>query len=275
MRWIDYREKLGVGFSDKEKTKILANKVATFIRNGALNSKYTVDDYYRFCLMTGRLYTEPYPETAGLFDLFTENLSIPQIVSYYVVFVNTQENADKHRKKLLIDVLGNFLEDVNIQYDIISDSDGYFLFPKGAKELDDALVSEPLEWLSAYPKSRIALVKALKEYSAATENNASDIADKFRKTLETFFQEFFGGGRSLEKYISDHTYGQYLDKRGVPVDMRNEFENTVNAYAKFINNNAKHHDKTKLNVLEYLMYQTGNIIRLLITLKREEDDHAH
>ena len=33
---------------------------------------------------------------------------------------------------------------------------------------------------------------------------------------------------------------------------------------------AKHHDKTELNVLEYLMYQTGNIIRLLITLKQAE-----
>ena len=28
--------------------------------------------------------------------------------------------------------------------------------------------------------------------------------------------------------------------------------------------------KTELNVLEYLMYQTGNIIRLLITLKQAE-----
>ena len=78
----------------------------------------------------------------------------------------------------------------------------------------------------------------------------------------------------MERYVSDHTYEQYLDKCGVPSDMRDEFKNTVNAYAKFINNNAKHHDKTELNVLEYLMYQTGNIIRLLITLKREESKYA-
>ena len=156
----------------------------------------------------------------------------------------------------------------------MNDEDGIFIFPKGAKELDDALVSEPLEWLNAYPKSRTAFTKALKAYSEATPDNASSVADKFRKTLETFFQEFFGGGRSLERYVSDHTYEQYLDKCGVPSDMRDEFKNTVNAYAKFINNNAKHHDKTELNVLEYLMYQTGNIIRLLITLKREESKYA-
>ena len=37
-----------------------------------------------------------------------------------------------------------------------------------------------------------------------------------------------------------------------------------------MNGYATHHDKTELNVLECLMYQTGNIIRLLITLKQAE-----
>ena len=78
----------------------------------------------------------------------------------------------------------------------------------------------------------------------------------------------FGGERSLEKYLEDRTYERYLDQQGVPVDLRGEFENTVKMYTKFNNNNAKHHDKTTKNVLEYLLYQTGNIIRFLITLER-------
>lgn len=39
----------------------------------------------------------------------------------------------------------------------------------------------------------------------------------------------------------------------------------------YINNYAKHRDATSNRLLEYLMYQTGNIIRLLITLKQGED----
>lgn len=74
----------------------------------------------------------------------------------------------------------------------------------------------------------------------------------------------------MEKYVTDHTYEQYLNQRGIPTELRDEFKNTVTAYYKFINNNAKHHDRTEVNILEYLMYQTGNIIRLLITLKQEE-----
>lgn len=44
----------------------------------------------------------------------------------------------------------------------------------------------------------------------------------------------------------------------------------LQTYYNFMNGYAKHHDKTELNVLEYLMYQTGNIIRLLVTLKQAE-----
>jgi len=38
----------------------------------------------------------------------------------------------------------------------------------------------------------------------------------------------------------------------------------------FMNGYAKHHDKASKKVLEYIMYQTGNIIRLLVTLKERE-----
>lgn len=45
----------------------------------------------------------------------------------------------------------------------------------------------------------------------------------------------------------------------------------LQAYTSFMNNYAKHRDATSNRLLEYLMYQTGNIIRLLITLKQGED----
>lgn len=120
-----------------------------------------------------------------------------------------------------------------------------------------------------YPESRKAFVKALREYSETTPDNASDIADKFRKTLENFFQEYFGGNKSLENY--KNTYGTYLKSQGVPKEVSGNFETLLQAYTSFMNNYAKHRDATSNRLLEYLMYQTGNIIRLLITLKQGED----
>ena len=57
---------------------------------------------------------------------------------------------------------------------------------------------------------------------------------------------------------------------GVSKEIASNFETLLQTYCNFMNGYAKHHDKTELNVLEYLMYQTGNIIRLLITLKQAE-----
>ena len=65
-------------------------------------------------------------------------------------------------------------------------------------------------------------------------------------------------------------YGNYLFKAGIPKEIASNFETLLQTYRNFMNGYAKHHDKTELNVLEYLMYQTGNIIRLLITLKQAE-----
>lgn len=273
MKWVDYRDKLGIGFSDKRKAKLLSSKVAISIGHGALNENYSRNDYYRFCLMTGMKYNYCLVPTSDLVALFTENeLSIPQIISYYIAFVNTQSDSDENHRALAIEVLEEFLDDISIPYSVIKDDDGYFIFPKGAKELDDALVSETFTWLEAYPKAYSAFAKALRDYSEATESTASDVADKFRKALEAFFQEFFDGRSSIENYKS--AYGKYLKSHGVPADISGNFETLLQFYANFMNNYAKHHDKTRLIVLEYIMYQTGNIIRLLITLKQEEFHHA-
>ena len=141
------------------------------------------------------------------------------------------------------------------------------IFPKGAKELDDALVSNVLTWLEDYPLSHKAFVKALKEYSKEDEEKVSDVADLFRKALETFFQEFFKSSKSLENIKSE--YGSYMKNKGVPTELRNNFETLLQSYTNFMNGYAKHHDKTSKDVLEYIMYQTGSLIRFIITLNND------
>lgn len=135
--------------------------------------------------------------------------------------------------------------------------------------MDIALVSQPLSWLSAYPVSHAAFVKALKQYSKVTTETASDVADLFRKALETFFQEFFASEKTLENCKG--LYGGYLKDQNIPAEISANLETLLQAYTNFMNGYAKHHNKTGLNILEYIMYQTGNIIRLLITLKQEEE----
>lgn len=276
MDWIDYREKLGIGFADHDKVEYFMVKMFNLLDDVAAEMRSQIDEneYYAFCNVTGTpmrhgaLYGDGYTIIINI--LLRNSHSLEVFLAYYMAFINCQKD-DKYKnwtRENFRNVACNLLDDAHIPYDVLEDKDGYFLFPKGVEEMDVALVSQPLSWLSAYPKAYTAYVKALKEYSEATPDNASDIADKFRKTLETFLREFFGNNAPLEKNKVE--YGRYLKSRGVPAEITGNMETLLQAYANFMNAYAKHQDATSLNVLEYLMYQTGNIIRLLITLKQAE-----
>ena len=271
MNWIDYRERLGIGFRDDQKFELLKNKVQVFLRRLFAQLTYidfrnsSFSDYFIMVCEVPFQY-----DLRGVMSSLKNSGSIEELISKYVAFSNT---AHKHFSTVqtirsVVCFLPVEMDNLHIPYHILEDEDGLFIFPKGAQELDDALVSEPLEWLQNYPLSRSAWVTALKEYSEATELTASETADKFRKALERFFQEFFGSEKSLENLKSE--YGTFLSSKGVPAELRNNFEKLLELYTNYINNYAKHHDKASRNVLEYIMYQTGNLIRLLITLKEEE-----
>ena len=275
MDWIDYREKLGIGFSDRNKVEYFMVKIFNLLNiDDEMQLQINEGEYFDFCNITGipmrhgPLYGEGYKIIVDILRRNSHTLEL--FLAYYIAFVNCQKDTEYKgwTKENFKNMVCNVLCESHIPYDLLEDKDGYFIFPKGVEEMDDALVSQPLSWLSAYPKSNIAYAKALKEYSEAKPDNASDIADKFRKALETFFQEFFACDKSLENCKG--LYGSYLKSQKVPTEITANFETLLQAYTNFMNAYAKHHDKTGLNILEYLMYQTGNIIRLLITLKNSE-----
>ena len=277
MDWLDYREKLGIGFCDEKKydyfTTNLISGLKILIASGC---RLSFEEYFNFCATTGTdVETSVCGDKCGnsrleiCVDLisFHKN-NFKDLISYYIAFANSMVSikGSRYSREYFFDFLEKSLRQAHIQYEIIWDDKNGFIFPKGAEELDDKLISEPLMWLESYPKAHKAFIKALKGYSEVTNDNASDVADLFRKALETFFQEFFGGGKSLENYKSD--YGLYLKDYNVPKEISGNLETLLQAYTNYMNNFAKHRDATSDTVLEYLMYQTGNIIRLLITLKR-------
>lgn len=121
------------------------------------------------------------------------------------------------------------LAESHIGYNLINADGEYFVFPKGAVELDSALVSQPLAWLNQYPKAHTAFVKALREYADATTENSSDIADKFRKALETFFQEFFKMIKPLKaiKASTETTYPKLESRKKLPQILKHCCRHTV------------------------------------------------
>ena len=127
----------------------------------------------------------------------------------------------------------------------------YFIFPKGAIELDFALVSQPLEWLKDYPKSHKTYCTALKQYSDGIF--VRDVADNLRKTLEGFLQEFLCNDKNLE--TNKNEICKYLGAQGIDAGISGLFQPLINAYKNINDRIAKHNDKVDKKVLEFLLYQ--------------------
>lgn len=272
MDFIDYREKLGLGFNDKELENLFFIRLFNILDDyNLIENQVSRIEYCNFCNATGCPilhddYREDYWITVKSI-LHKNSTSIKNFLPFYMFFINTQEDNDSKflKKEDFKLYICNCLDDTHIPYDVLEDNGRYFIFPKGVEELDKALVSENLIWLKDYPETQKAWISALKHYSESTELTASETADNFRKALETFFQEFFNSDKTLENLKSE--YGNFLNEREIPPEITNTFEKLLDLYTKYMNNYAKHHDEVSKNVLEYIMYQTGNLIRLLITLK--------
>lgn len=280
MNYLDYREALGICFNDEGKQKLFINRMQVYLQSHP-TSIFNDEQEIGFCYAIGaicELNNDPYALADLQWDkpkgfqrvwlyLAEKQNNFKDFLAALIVFANSY-SGNAITKKSVIAVIKRGLKDSNIQFDIFKDKDGIFIFPKGAKELDDKLVTEPLQWLTEYPNARIAWNNALKAYADATDENASDCADLFRKAIEQFFREFFGGKKSLENYKSG--YGNFMESHGIPAELSNSFEKVLNQYTTYMNNYAKHGNGTSKIALEYIMYQTGSLIRFLITLKQEE-----
>lgn len=138
----------------------------------------------------------------------------------------------------------------------------------GAKEFDDALISEPLEWLKDYPKARKTYVIALQQYSDG--QYIRDVADNLRKAFEEFLKEFLGNNNDLNKNKKE--VETYLKAQNAAPQLVSMLVSLISHYYMLNNEVAKHNDKMDDKYLEFLLYQTGIFIRMLIITKTEKEN---
>ena len=274
MKWIDYREKLGIGFNDEEKKQMFSSKIS----NRLLGTFQKINTKKELVERFERIVTDYYIEIGEAVPLhisvfhFISNISrsgtIVEMVCKYVAFLNILKKSNLEAGYLKFrDLLEKSLLELNIAYDIYEDDDGIFIFPKGAKELDNALVSEPLEWLIDFPNTRKTYIIALKQYSDGIY--IRDVADNLRKAFETFLQEFLKNTKNLE--TNKNSICKYLGEQGVDAGITGLLKPLLDSYKNINDRTANHNDAVEQKLLEFLLYQTGVFIRMIISVSHSEE----
>lgn len=292
MEWLDYREKLNLGFNDEKKgamcISVIQNKLDDLISKqkkenalaqnaGFLEPIFDTQlvsqaEYRQFCNDTKTRW-----ETSHTFYISYMNDILDVLekqkdtfkgfLSYYIAFINCLADREGGLKKQeLLTLLYDSFEECRLKYAVLNDDGKYFVFPKGAKELDDKLVSEPIEWLSDYPTAKKIFVMALKQYQEGIY--IRDTADNLRKALEAFLQEFLHNEKNLE--TNKNEICRYLGEQGVDAGVSGLFQPLINAYKNLNDRIAKHNDRVDEKMLEFLLYQTGILIRMVLVVKQSE-----
>ena len=271
MNLIDYREKLGIAFCDKEKIELfLAKAYMAFSETVSLEREITSTLFNNYCFNAGiKAPAEYYSEYTDGYKAFQHLMQATEdfkkFLYYYTVFLNSAKKDSSERKEW-IKAFKYWASESGLSFEFYEDGDNVFIFPQGAKELDDALVSEPLEWLSEYPQAHKTYCIALKQYSDGIY--IRDVADNLRKALEAFLQEFLGNSKNLETNKNDIC--KYLGEQGVDAGISGLFQPLINAYKNINDRIVKHNDAVDEKLLEFLLYQTGVLIRMVISIKKSE-----
>ncbi len=269
--WLDYREKLGIGFNNENNTNMFTKNIITLLKKVNEDRFEILDEeeYFRFCTMTATA-CQDYDNNEHIINEFcNRSKNFLEFIAYYVALINSMnENiVCLYAKEDYISYAEKFLKEAHIPFEILYDENNdYFIFPKGAKELDNALVSEPLDWLESYPKAHKTFCNALKQYSEGIY--IRDVADNLRKALEEFLQEFLVNEKNLESNKDEIC--RYLGKQGIDSGISGLYQPLINSYKNINDRIAKHHDKIDEKLLEFLLYQTGVLIRMTITVKNAE-----
>lgn len=275
---MDYRKKLGLCVNDQTKAMRFYAQMHNFFK-GAYEIAFDGVLERAFCDRIGvptnetnQLIADIWSEPTGLerawIYLKEYKADLLELLFCCVTLINTYPKSQEKIKEALQLVLLNALDDCQIAYDLFTDDDEIFIFPKGAKELDDALVSQPLEWLKDYPKSHKTYCTALRQYSDGIF--IRDVADNLRKTLEGFLQEFLCNDKNLE--TNKNEICKYLGTQGIDAGISGLFQPLINAYKNINDRIAKHNDKVDKKMLEFLLYQTGVLIRMVLAVKQAETE---
>lgn len=278
MTQMDYRKKLGLSVNDQVKGARFYAQMHNYFA-GASSVEFDSVIECAFCDKIGVQTNEANPilddlwispkglERAWIY-IKEYQTNFLELLYCCVTLINVYPRNQRGVKNGLKTVVINALEDCQIAYDLFNDDDGVFIFPKGAKELDDALISQPLEWLADYPKAHKTYCTALKQYSDG--KYIRDVADNLRKALEDFLREFLGNEKDLNsnKKVAE----VYLKEANAAPQLVSMFGYLINHYYLLNNEIAKHNDKVDKTYLEFLLYQTGVFIRMLIVVKQEHKE---
>lgn len=132
-------------------------------------------------------------------------------------------------------------------------------FIKITEIVQEPNVQEILEWIDAYPDAAKAYRAALKKISE--KQYARNALDDMRLSIESLVREIMGTTKTLENQIP--SVGAALKAKGALPQAITFITTMLTHYAKYQNDNVKHHDTADVEDIEMIVSMTAVMMKYI------------
>jgi len=163
------------------------------------------------------------------------------------------------KNRFLVDVK-EIISLTNVPIELKYSENEFLLYPAGAKLLDEKLINDNLDWLADYPKIHELFSLSLSDLGI--KGKERQVIDNLRLSVELLLKEKLGNSKSLENQKVE--LGKYLKTQEISSEISNLYWQVLDYYSKYQNNKVKHSDKANPKEVEFILYLTGTMMRLLL-----------
>ncbi|OCQ96050.1 hypothetical protein BCD64_11880 [Nostoc sp. MBR 210] len=147
------------------------------------------------------------------------------------------------------------------------------IYPYGDPFLDKGIIDCVLAGLEDYPKVAKHFETALRIHQSGETSQYRNLLDNLRFALELLLKNILHNNAPLEK--QKHEIGNLFKKKGLHPQVLNLYKELLfNQYSHYQNDAVKHNDAFSLDEVEFMIYLTGNFMRLILHLERREKNAA-
>ncbi len=146
----------------------------------------------------------------------------------------------------------------------------FIVYPSGDQFLDRGIIDCTLSGLDDYPKVAEHFEEALGIYLHGETSKYRNLLDNLRFSLEQLLKRVLGNRKSLENqkpYLLS-----WLKNKGLHSQVVNLYEKLLSTYQIYQNDAVKHDEAFSLDEVEFMIYLTGNFMRLILKLANRDRD---
>ena len=146
----------------------------------------------------------------------------------------------------------------------------FIVYPNGDHFLDRGIIDCTLSGLEDYPEAAKPFEKALGIYLRGETSEYRNLLDNLRFALEQLLKKILSNRKSLENQKT-HLL-PWLKEKGLHSQVISSYQTLLRDYQNYQNSAVKHDENYSLDEVEFMIYLTGNFMRLLIQLASRDSD---